>query len=50
MSVVEDGPAGKDGAVEDWLLYDGAPRYWLQAVIGMIFLASVGEIIYHLAR
>jgi hypothetical protein len=36
--------------VEDWLLYNGAPRYWLQAVIGLIFLASVGEILYHLAR
>ena len=36
--------------MEEWLLYEGAPRYWLQAIIGLIFLASVGEIIYHLAR
>lgn len=41
---------GKDGQVEDWLVFEGAPRYWVQAVIGIIFLAAVGDIIYHLAR
>jgi hypothetical protein len=36
--------------VEEWLLFEGGPRYWIQAIIGLIFLSSVGEIIYHLAR
>jgi len=36
--------------MEDWLFFEGAPRYWIQAILGVIFLASVGEIIYHLAR
>ena len=48
--VGERGRRGKDGRVEDWLVFEGAPRYWVQAVIGIIFLAAVGDIIYHLAR
>lgn len=49
-SVGERSRRGKDGQVEDWLVFEGAPRYWVQAVIGILFLAAVGDIIYHLAR
>lgn len=35
--------------MNDWIMNQGAPRYWVQLIVGAIFLGSVAEILYHLS-
>lgn len=35
--------------MRDWFIHEDAPRYWIQLLIGAIFLASVADVIYHLS-